>query len=445
MPSRQPLILLFLFVVAFAARVACAPLDDWSSLGGDELEYDTLARGLLNNHAYSGHPGFSPLLYSATPYEPTAFRSPGLPFVLAAIYRTTGGSHMAARLFLAAISALGAVLVALIARRIHRLKSLSLLAGVVWALWPAGLYYSGTHSMTLSTEALAVPLLLLALLALITSLQRASMRALFAAGVLLGLAALTRSNLVLMLPFALLWLPVAWTRRWGGRPAVSACLVLTFAFALTVVPWMTRNYSKLGVFTIATQREPLYLGNNAWARGSYDGRIEPDPFHPVIPQHVLMLEKYPGFLDLSETKKASLYKKEAIRYALDNKARMLWLTWRKLLIFFLPIHEVRGTHGYSWAYATIAPFALVGAVRAVRKRRMELLLLLAPFGVVLATSVLVLAMPRYRYPGEPGLIILAAYGLTALLARYRPRNVYLAASTWLVMNCGAALVFSLRS
>ncbi len=443
--SRQPLLLLILFLTALVARSACAPIDQWSSLGGDELEYDSLAWGLLKNHAYTGQPGFSPLLYSATPYEPTAFRPPGLPFLLAAIYGATGGSHMAARLFMATLSAASAVLVALLARRVHRLKSLSLPAGFAWALWPAALYYSGTHSMLLSSEALAVFLLLLALLALIVSFQRASMPLLFAAGILLGLVALTRSNLVLMLPCTMLWLPVAWSRRWGGRTAVSACLVLSFAFALTVAPWMTRNYHKLGVLAIATQREPLYLGNNAWARGSYDGRTEPDPFHPVIPQHVFLVQKYPDFIHLSEVEKSSLYKAEAVRYALENKARMLWLAWRKLAIFFLPVHEAGTSRGYSWAYATMAPFALAGAVRAVRKQRMELLLLLAPFAVVMATSLIVLAMPRYRYPAEPGLIILAAYGFAALAARYRPRNVYVASAAWLAMNCGAAAIFSFQS
>jgi len=60
------------------------------TLSGDEGEYHALALGLAERGRYSGQPGFNTLLYSPTPGEPTAFRPPGFPAVLAAIYLLSG-------------------------------------------------------------------------------------------------------------------------------------------------------------------------------------------------------------------------------------------------------------------------------------------------------------------------------------------------------------------
>lgn len=86
------------------------------------------------------------------------------------------------------------------------------------------------------------------LLLLILGLRRRSVRLLAAGAVVLGLAALTRPVAQLLVPlFAVLTL-WHWP-RW--RPAVGAAAMVLACYGLTVLPWMARNASVQGSFTLA--------------------------------------------------------------------------------------------------------------------------------------------------------------------------------------------------
>jgi len=65
---------LSIFVLAFTTRAAYAIWWQSTNLGGDEIEYNALALGLLERGEYTSQPGFLPTLYSPVPFSPTAFR-----------------------------------------------------------------------------------------------------------------------------------------------------------------------------------------------------------------------------------------------------------------------------------------------------------------------------------------------------------------------------------
>src|SRR5262249_49723455 len=175
--------------------------------GGDEIEYDARARGLLETGEYASQPGFSPLLHSPEPGRPTAFRPPGWPFVLAQVYRALGPSPARARAVLALWNAIGCLVLVLLVRRVLGARRGAIVAGAVWAAWPASVSYAGTRSTSLVTESLAVPLLILALFALARAAE-ARHRGGWAllAGALLAACALARANLVLLAPMGAVWL-----------------------------------------------------------------------------------------------------------------------------------------------------------------------------------------------------------------------------------------------
>jgi len=178
-------------------------------------------------------------------------------------------------------------------------------AGLLWAAWPAAVL----ASTALQTESVAVPVLLTGLLMLASSGNHHGLLVHIGAGLALGLAALCRANLVLVVPGALLWLFMSY-RRHSQRALVAATVVGGVAL-LTAVPWLLRNYSRLGVVALATQREPLFLGNNAWARGSYDGEF----FAPYAGRQERWLEaRHPGFRMKPEVEKSRIYAIEAVTY-----------------------------------------------------------------------------------------------------------------------------------
>jgi 4-amino-4-deoxy-L-arabinose transferase-like glycosyltransferase len=79
-------------------------------------------------------------------------------------------------------------------------------------------------------------------------------------GVLLGLSALTRGQVLSFMPFVGLWLLIAvqW-RRW--KTAIGASLIIGVLFAATVAPWALRNASVYGrPFIDTTGGYNFYLG-----------------------------------------------------------------------------------------------------------------------------------------------------------------------------------------
>lgn len=434
------LICAFLVAVGLVPRAGYAYLHRHDRLDGDEVEYDTLARGLAATGDYNSQPGFN-LLYYAPWNEPTAFRPPGFPAVLAALYAAAGRDHFAARLLLAFVGALGAALVFLTAAEVYGDGRVGIAAGLAWALWPASISYLGTASYRLLSEGPAVLLLLAALWLLVRSGRRASLLQLAAAGVVLGLGVLTRGTLQVVVGFAVLWVLWAWWRE-GARRAAVAGVVLAASFLLAVGPWMARNYAKLGVLSVATQSDVFFFGNNAWARGSFDaegGKIwDPNFVNPPSQQYGYIVRRHPEILSMTEREKSAVYKQEALDYALANKGRMVWLLSRKALLFWLPLHDVPGGFGYSFAYVFTLPFFLVGLAVALRRRDQAALLQVVPLVALFIGTLLTYAYPRYRFLAEPGMVIMAAGGAGYLVSRFSPKPVLIAASLWMAINLGLA-------
>lgn len=197
-----------------------------------------------------------------------AFRTPGYPGFLAAIYWLFGHSVRAAQIVQASIGAITSGLVVLLAGRVASPRTAGI-AGVVHALWPTSIVYVAI----LASENVATPLLVGVLLA-VTSEGASWRRRAWGTGlggVLFALLLLVRPACVAFLP-AVALLAVWEPRR--GRLSLKPALVCAAAGLVTMAPWMMHNYrSGLGVATIATTGGVnLWMGNSDSARtGGYGG------------------------------------------------------------------------------------------------------------------------------------------------------------------------------
>lgn len=472
--GRVLAVCLFIFFLALVPRLGHALYHRGDPLGGDEPEYDALAWGLLQTGAYTTQPGFSLAYYSPSDFAPTSFRPPVFAAALAGVYAVFGHSPFAARVCLVVVGSLSAVLVFLLALELLQDRRAALLAALAWALWPAAVYHVSSADSSLSTEGLAVALTLLGLWMLALSLRRRSLLLVAAGGVVLGLCALTRANLMLVAAFSTPWLAYACWRTRGAGKALLGAGVLAAAFFAVVLPWVARNYVTLGAATIATQTDVLFFGNNAWARGAYDsegGRLFDviAPYQSATLENVsrraaggdmrraasaLLLElgskqyhyleaRNPGLLMMTEAEKSRMYTREGLNCMAEGARRMPWLAYRKTLLYWLPLHESgRGGNDYSYLYAFALPFFAVGVWRAASKREAGLLLMLVPVLACFATVVLTLGNPRYRFPSEPGMVVLAAAGAAALARSYGRARVATTAAVWFIINAGAAVALS---
>jgi 4-amino-4-deoxy-L-arabinose transferase-like glycosyltransferase len=243
--------LLLLIAAAFAARLALVLALRDPHVGpvgvasADDVEFNKLALRLLHGEGYVGDHG-----------EPTSFRAPGWPFVLAGFYAAFGTDPLGVYVLLCLLGAAGCVLTYLLAREVVP-EGTARLAGALAAAYLPYAYFS----CSFLSEAIFVPQLLLGLLLLVRHLKRPSPALLTLAALVLGWAALTRPFALLLLPVAWGVLLVDWRRR--RRGAVLPAVLFTAAFVAVIAPWTVRNQRVYGRFVlIATNGGSTFYGGN---------------------------------------------------------------------------------------------------------------------------------------------------------------------------------------
>ncbi|MEA2436757.1 MAG: hypothetical protein QOF65_1313 [Thermoleophilaceae bacterium] len=229
-------------------------------------------------------------------------------------------------------------------------------------------------------------------------------------GVVIGLAALTRAEALLLLP--LLALPAAW-RRWRLLGAV------VLATVVVVAPWTVRNWTTFDRPVLISTNDGVTLaGSNCAATyhgrdlGSFDtGCIGP--------------ARFPA----NEARQAAQYRSDATSYAGDHLGRVpvvigarilrVWGLYQPTRLAYdaqnrrLAVQEA----GVLFSYALI-PFAVFGAVM-LRRRGEPLFVLLAPVLLVTITCALTYGGLRLRQAAEVPLVVLAATGMVAAWERWR--------------------------
>jgi hypothetical protein len=236
--SAWPLvcIVLLALVVRFA-YIWTLPADhlQWS----DERAFDIIGWNL----AKTGH-------YHSSPYRAT----PGLPCLLAAVYRVAGHSYPAARATQAVLGGALVVCIYFIGTSLFG-KGVGRLAAIGVALYPPLIYLSGV----LYAEHLYAFLLAATVACLVEWWRSRRLWCAAAAGCALGLGVLCRPVLMLFAPLALAY--VAWfggSRRWIGAVVTMA------AIALVVGSWTIRNAVVFRRFVLVSTGFGLHLwqGNN---------------------------------------------------------------------------------------------------------------------------------------------------------------------------------------
>jgi 4-amino-4-deoxy-L-arabinose transferase-like glycosyltransferase len=175
--------------------------------------------------------------------------------IWAGIYYILGHTYSAVRVLHCGAGAITVALVYLIGQQAFT-RSVGLLAATAFAIWPFSLYYSA--------QLLSEPLGTLWLLAYVAAALHFAaspvpIRAMLA-GLMLGLALLTRGNVVLLMPLTILW---ALVQFWQRPTAMAWALTIPMVAILTVAPWIVRNYRVFGQFVpLSTGAGDVLLGGN---------------------------------------------------------------------------------------------------------------------------------------------------------------------------------------
>jgi 4-amino-4-deoxy-L-arabinose transferase-like glycosyltransferase len=392
----------------------------------DAADYDRHAISIAQGDGYPT---------AAAPDRPTAYRPPGYPFFLAGVYLLAGVSDASADHRLAAgriaQALLGTAIVALCALLAWRLlrdrPRVPVAAAALAAVWlPLILVGSVIASEPLFT--------LLVLAAVVAALEHRrgghALRWAALAGVFAGLAALTRSNgIVIVGPLML----AVWTGRpWLSARALVAPAVVAVAAALVVTPWLVRNAIVFDAFI------PIANQTGAALAGTYNDAARADRRYPGAWR---VLNDVPDYYDIYRHKPRvpepvldRQLRDAALRYAADHPGYVVEVAARNTLRMVdlagldstrrtavaIGIRREWVTASVVWCWAALV-LALTG-VLALRGRAGPWAVWAVPALLVLSVVFLNVESPRFRTPIEPFLIVPAAAAVAALATAARTRR-----------------------
>ncbi len=338
--KHKRLILATIVTLGLALRVAWVLYSDFSPTYSDDAgHYEFLGRSL------AAGAGFANLNGAATTFWP-----PGYPLFLAAIYKLYpgdlfGGPDVMVALLLNALLGTATILLVYgIGRRAFD-ERVAILGMMLTACFPSLIFLT---SVTLS-ETLFTFLALLGVWLVIEAEYRPNRLLLVPAGIVVGLAALTRGQ-ALLLPVVLL--PFWWRALKGWRLALIRAVTVGALTVIVVLPWTVRNYveSKSFVLISTNAGVDFYIGHSAEATGQ---RRQVDDFtsgyENLPPSQAEAKISMDGF-------------QQGLGYAWSHPLREIELSMRKLFYLYYNDHEALAwteAHGESAVHAP-DPEILVG-------------------------------------------------------------------------------------
>jgi 4-amino-4-deoxy-L-arabinose transferase-like glycosyltransferase len=400
--------------VAFSARALYALVfaPDIKGLG-DDLYYHLTALQLAEGQ------GFVDLFgaLAGGPVEPTAAHPPLYPLGLAGLV-VVGLDAVDTLRLLGVVTGTATVLViGALADSVAGRRAAIVAAGVA-AVWPAFIAADGA----LMSESLFGLLVASAVLQALRQRDRPSLPGAAALGVLIGAAALTRSEGLLLVPL------LAWTVV-PGRPVRSFVLVaaLLTATALTIAPWVIRNQREFGQLVFSTNEGTTLAGANCDI--TYSGR-------EIGGFSVECVDPAPRGADAAAV--SDYHRDAALDYFQLHQKRALVVIGARILRLwgFYDLEEYTRLEGrpkglQTAALVTFYPLlagGLVGAWLLLRRRRFAVLaILMTPIAVSTATAAATYGLGRLRHIVEISLVVIAAAGLGDRLvlrvpARFRVRG-----------------------
>ncbi len=382
------------------------------------------------------------ILAGETFQEGAFFRAPLYPWFMAAVLKLTGGSLFALRIVQALLGTCTVALTLLIARHSFG-RAAGWIAGVVAATYWVLVYFDGE----LLIPTLYVPLLLAGLLAAMRLPDRAfSLRACLICGLLFGLAAIARPNVLMFMPPLAIWL---WLQAGRKKPAWLAAGMLTLGTLIPILPITIHNYSASGEGVLIASQAGVnfWIGNNP----------ESDGMSAIVPgtrsgwwegfEDSRRLAKKEAGRDLSDAEISQHYAAKVWSWVgeapgaamkhLVRKARLFLLDWEvsnNQEIRFVS-HRYNPLSRLSLSFAWLAGIGILGVVLALGARRWALFPLWGFVGVYALSVIAFFVCSRFRVPVLPVLIVLGSGACVRLMA-------WTCAKRWMPVGGSIALVLA---
>ncbi|MEO6026441.1 MAG: glycosyltransferase family 39 protein [Candidatus Binatia bacterium] len=365
------------------------------------------------------------------------YMDPLYPYLLGLVYRLGGRDLLLARLFNVACSVGAAAATALLGRRVGG-PVVGGLAALGFAVYEPDLFNVGELDKT------ALSMLLVATFLLLASGRRTWERA--AAGVVLGLAILTRANLLVFVPLGALVF---------ARDSRRAALLFLAGVVVALAPVALRNHAVSGEWVLTTTQlgQNFYTGNNPEnPYGAYGvvSFVRANPHFEEEDFHHVAEDRAGRTLTAGET--SWFWLRAAFSHMANDPGFALRAFGRKAMLFwndfeisdsqdqYLLERESRILRLPLLGFGAVLALAALGVVAAFRSsavvRRLTAFVL-----VYWLTLVAFFLFARYRIQIVPALLPLAGLGVVEAARRQRAGEPKRLASALAIVGGAAWLSF----
>lgn len=375
--------LIFCIAIVVRLPVVWAHMHD-PRLAGMFTEHAAIAHSLLRGQGYSGaFPGTT---------IPTAWFSPLPTFFLVLLFKyftalTSARIVLTLNLLFSAATAVGIFLVGeeLVGTRA------AAIAAWIWVFW----YYCAVFLLFLDETSLCALLFVVGLWGLLRVERSRRVWQWAAFGIFWSFCCLVSPAFFSILACYWLWL---WIRAWREDMVWRRGIAISIlAFAVTLAPWVMRNYLAFGRFIFVRSDLPaeVYYANH---EGLGPAPADYSSFPAANPAEYQRLGE-PAYMD---EKKALV-----IQYVQTHPAEFLRRTWMRIISFWTVPQGVG-----MWL---VSVGAFIGLGLAIKKLRAKVMPLAIPMIFFPLVYYLVWAFPKHRHPIEPAILLLFAYAVDQLI------------------------------
>ncbi|MBL7191693.1 glycosyltransferase family 39 protein [bacterium] len=343
------------------------------------------------------------------------FMSPLYSYLTASIYSIIGAQSFAVVIFQTALSCLTLWMIWRLASLILNDEA-AVIAAWLGAVFPVWIYFDGV----LLTASIILFLNTAALLLLALWFKDHRIWRLFTAGIMLGLSASARPNILL---FAAVLLFYLFNERLH-KPAFYVFMGLI----LLIIPVSVRNYAVTGEFSLTTVSGGMnfYVGNNPDATGLY---VEPPFIESSDPeseyQTYLEEARRLSWKDLSPAQASGYWYKTGMLYLLQNPLRWIQLWWCKFFYFWNNLEAPNNISIYAaQSYSPLLrvfflKFGLlislgIPGLFILPKSRIKTIFLLYLI-TILISNIIFFTSSEFRFPVIPLILIGASWAIIKII------------------------------
>ena len=277
-------------------------------------EYLAIARNVVDSKGFSR-------IRSDEVVVPTSQRVPVPVYFFAATLWLFGDNTLSIALANWIVDAITGVILFLIALEFFGSRSIALTTALLFALYPAEMYYSWQAI----SEPLFGLLLSMFVLSFLRTVRSPSATYCIITGILLGLTALTRPILLYYLPVAIVLFFWLQHRQQANKRIINWAAIFSFSCIIVVLPWGIRNYLVFDRVILGSSNTGITLFHGSYALGEPDylrtrtSREGTDTFNALISHNKTLTQ--PEYDELAKDEAITIIKKYPVRFGVLSAIR----------------------------------------------------------------------------------------------------------------------------